>query len=288
MKNQGITSKNGCQVRCYFRVVFMHTIIAILMVSAGLPVFAQRADSRLEYVPAASFAEASSPAEIGKAMPSPSRRTLSDRKTKVMNCNFTCDAFVPRQPVLKAHWEDVTDRSGAPVAASEAAASEAKIRLDITGTATGFNEGNYSTIRLSNIPARDTAVLESASARASEANQVLLNFVKEGRIIKRPPTLPVFHSTNAMAEMLPSLPADIRSAVAQDQKTGSLGQARVLGRTKEMWRGKPQQAVTMLGLQAGITYRVRVVEEQANGAQTLVESICRVPVCPADFIDMSE
>lgn len=283
MKDQGITSESGCQDRCYFRPRFRHVIISALIVSVGSPVFAQRTDSRPEYVPAASFAEARSRAEIGKAVPSPSGRTLSERKTKVMNCSFTCDAFVPRQPKLKAHWEDVADRSGA-----SPAAAEARIRLDITGTATGFNEGNYSTIRLSNIPARDTAVLDSASPRASEAGQVLLNYVKEGRIIERPPTLPVFNSTNVMAEMLPSLPADIRSAVEQDQKTGSLGQARVLGRTKEMWRGKPQQAVTMLGLQAGITYRVRVVEEQANGAQTLVESICRVPVCPADFVDIPE
>ncbi len=280
MKDQSITSVSSCKVICYLRVVFIHSIIAILIVSGGLPVFAQSPDSRLVYVPASSFAGGSSHAEIGKAVLSPGKMTLSDRKTKVINCSFTCDAFVVRQPVLKAHWEDVADRSAEVVPDSEA-----RIRLDIAGTATGFNEGNYSTIRLSNIPAIDTAVLDSASPRASEAGQVLLNYVKKGRIIERP-TLPVFNSANVMDEMLPGLPADIRSAVVQDKKTGSLGQARVLGRAKEMWRGKPQQAVTMLGLQVGTTYRVRVVEEQANAAQTLVESICRVPVCPADFIDM--
>jgi hypothetical protein len=88
-----------------------------------------------------------------------------------------------------------------------------------------------------------------------------------------------------MNEAMPALPQDVRAAVEADKRTGALSQVRVLGRASTPLRGESQQMVTLVGLQPGTTYRLRLVEEQESGAEKIFEQICRIPVCPADFMN---
>lgn len=223
-------------------------------------------------------------AEIGKTVPSPGAAT-SRADREVSNCRATCDAFVPRQPVLTVEWENEAAGTGP---APSATGADTRMRLDISGTASGFDEGQYSTIRLSNIPVINSVVLDPASPTATAAGEVLLSTVDANRIVERQPDLPVFNSPNVMNETLPRLSEDVRSAVQADQRTGALGQVRVLGRASTPLAGVSQQMVTMVGLQPGSTYRLRLVEEQDTGAVELFEQICRIPVCPADFVNPNQ
>jgi hypothetical protein len=223
-------------------------------------------------------------AEIGKTVASPGAVT-SRADREVSSCRATCDAFVPRQPVLTVEWENEAAGTGPTPSVSGA---DTRMRLDISGTASGFDEGQYSTIRLTNIPVTDSVVLDPASPTAITAGETLLSRVDANRIVERPSDLPVFDSPNVMNEMLPRLSEDVRSVVQADQRTGALSQVRVLGRASTPLAGVSQQIVTMVGLQPGSTYRLRLVEEQDTGAVELFEQICRIPVCPADFVSPNQ
>jgi len=80
------------------------------------------------------------------------------------------------------------------------------------------------------------------------------------------------------------MPGEMQATLQRGLQTGSLSQVRVLGRSRELRQGATMQAVTMAGLQPGMTYRFRMVEKGPDGGDVLVEQICRVPVCPADFV----
>jgi hypothetical protein len=204
---------------------------------------------------------------------------------EVSSCRASCDAFVPRQPVLTVEWENEAAGTGPTPSRS---GPDSRMRLDISGTASGFAEGNYSTIRLSNIPAADTVVLDPASPIPAPAGEALLNRVEANRIVQRPSALPVFTSPNVMDRLMPELPQDVRTAVEADKRTGALSQVRVLGRASTPLRGVPQQMVTMVGLQPGTIYRLRLVEEQDSGTEEIFQQICRIPVCPADFVNSGQ
>jgi hypothetical protein len=60
---------------------------------------------------------------------------------------------------------------------------------------------------------------------------------------------------------------------------------RVLGRANAPLAGASRQIVTMVGLQPGTTYRLRLVAERGAGAEAVFQQICRIPVCPADFMN---
>jgi hypothetical protein len=238
-----------------------------------------------DFRPASAFFNQDYQAEIGKTVVSPAGTPagLARRAGRELSsCQASCDAFVPRQPVLVVEWEN--EAAGTQPTPSRSGA-DTRIRLDVSGTASGFAEGNYSTIRLSNIPAVDEVVLDPASPIPASAGEVLLNRVEANRIVQRPSQVPVFDSPDVMNRSLPELPQDVRAAVEADRETGALGQVRVLGRASAPVSGVSQQIVTMVGLQPGATYRLRLVEEQARGAEEIFEQICRIPVCPADFVN---
>jgi hypothetical protein len=227
-------------------------------VAALLP-FCGPAAAQEDVRPAQSLINQDYLAEIGRlaispaAAPGPAAREVS-------SCRATCDAFVPRQPVLTVEWENEAART-----APAPSAADARVRLDISGTPSGFVEGNYSTIRLSNIPEAQAVVLDPASPLPTAGGEVLLNKVEANRIVERASNLPVFSSPHVMSERMPTLPQDARAAVEADQRTGALGQVRVLGRASTPLSGVSQQIVTMVGLQPGTTYRLRLVEEQDTG-----------------------
>lgn len=240
----------------------------------------QKAAAQEDFRPASTFFSQGYSAEIGKRAISPADTLASRAGREAASCRTTCDAVVLRQPVLTVEWENEAAGTGPSPSRSRA---DTRIRLDISGTASGFAEGNYSTIRLSNIPTIDEVVLDPASP--IPAGEVLLNRVEANRIVQRPSDLPVFASPNVMNESIPELPQNVRAAVEADKQTGALGQVRVLGRASTPLRGVSHQMITMVGLQPGTTYRLRLVEEQTNSAGKIFEQICRIPVCPADFIN---
>jgi hypothetical protein len=235
-----------------------------------------------EVRPAETFTNQSYRAEIGKTIATPAGAPAGRAGREASTCRATCDAFVPRQPVLMVEWEN--DAAGtAPTPSSSGA--DTRIRLDISGTASGFAEGNYSTIRLSNIPAVEDVVLDPASPIPAATGEVLLNRVEANRIVERPSEIPVFNSPDSMNQLKAGLPQDVRIAVEEDQQTGALSQVRVLGRASAPLEGESQQMVSMVGLQPGVTYRLRLVEERDSGAEKIFEQICRIPVCPADYVN---
>jgi hypothetical protein len=246
----------------------------------------QHAAAQVEVRSATAYFSESYMAEIGKTVASPSVTPTvlptARAALEASNCRAICDAFIPRQPVLMVEWKNEVAGTGLTPSTTGA---DTRIRLDISGTASGFAEGNYSTIRLSNIPTVEAVVLDPASPIPAAEGEVLLNRVEANRIVARHPALPVFNSPNAMNALLPMLAENVRAAVETDQRTGALGQMRVLGRASTPIRGESQQMVTMVGLQPGSTYRMRLVEEQDDGAQKIFEQICRIPVCPADFMN---
>lgn len=258
-------------------------VIELCFATAAVFLFLlQSVAAQSEFRPAATLFNHGYLAEIGKPAPNPETATARLISRDVSSCRATCDAFVPRQPVLTVTW--VNEAVGTEVTPSRAGA-DARMRLDISGTASGFSEGNFSTIRLSNIPAVDEVVLDPASPIPAAAGEVLLNRVEANRVVERSGEMPIFESPNMMDRAMGELPDNLRAALDVDKRAGALGQVRVLGRAVTPLRGVSQQVVTMLGLQPGTTYRLRLVDEQERGAESIFEQICRIPVCPADFMD---
>lgn len=220
-------------------------------------------------------------AEIGRTLAQPVAQPVRGAAVP-SSCRTSCDAFTLRQPVLLLEWENEPASTG-PASLTRAAA--AQLRLDVSGTSAGFAEGSYGTIRLSELPEAEAGadvVLDPPSPMPVAAGEVLLHRVEANRIVERAPTLPVFDSPDTMNRLLPELPQDARDAVEADLRTGAVGQVRLLGRTSAPVRGVSQQRVTMVGLQPGGTYRLRLVDERGGTARGVVEQICRIPVCPAD------
>jgi hypothetical protein len=236
-----------------------------------------------EYVAARDAIDDNYRQQIGRVLARIDRPAAAARSAAI-NCEFQCDAYTARQPVLMLRWQDPS------LGASEAAPQyqdESKIRLDISGTPNGFAEGDFGTIQLSNIAEMNEVMPSPTFPPKGVRGQLLLNLVENGRVIERPPNLPLFESASAsaMANAIPTLPPDLKEAIQRDFSAGSLSQIRVLGRTAIMWRGSSHQAVMMSGFQPGLTYRVRMVQQEGSGGEALVEQVCRVPVCPADEVN---
>ena len=218
---------------------------------------------------------------LGQSLAIPEPAADGPAAVELIDCQAQCDAAVPRQTLLSIMWQDPVASPG-PMA--PAYADESRIRLDISGTPNGFDVGNYGTIKLQDLQNVGEAMPSTADAgQIALQGQVLLNRVETNQVVPRPTDLPLFRSTAQMLEMLPTLPSNMATPVQREIQTGSLSQVRMLGRTDHEVRGTSTQAVTMTGLQPGLTYRFRMVEESANGDRVVVEQICRVPVCPADF-----
>lgn len=220
-------------------------------------------------------------AEIGRTLAVPSLQATTRLARTEASCTATCDAFTPRQPVVSLEWENAT--AGTEPTPSRTGA-DAAVRIDVSGTAEGFGAGDYATVRLSSIPAFEAEVLDPASPVPLAAGEVLLNQVRGNNVVPRAADLPVFLTPNAMMQALPDLDAAGSAAVAADLQTGGLGQVRALGRSVVPLRGEPHQIVSLVGFQPGGTYRVRIVGEGDDRAETITEQICRIPVCPADFV----
>lgn len=233
-----------------------------------------------------SLADARYRRNLGQALAVPEPMAARPSAVELIDCSAQCDAVIPRQTMLTLSWQDPVASPG-PMAPSYT--DESRIRLDISGTPTGFADGNFGTILLDDMGAvGETVPFTAELAQPAVQGQVLLNRVEAGRIVPRPTGLPLFRSTPQMMQMLPTMPPEMRGTVEREIQTGSISQVRMLGRSSDVVRGSSAQAVTMTGLQPGITYRFRMVEQTADGDRVVVEQICRVPVCPADYVGERE
>lgn len=270
--------------RC--RIASCATLLAACILLNIGSATAQEPTEELHYESASVWIEERYLERIGLELPTPLPNAEMPSE-EFAECRFTCDPVVPRQAILEFCWgENALPAEFSGVA--EAAEAAPSVRIDLSGTARGFEQGDYATIRLRDVPMLDNAArgMPTLSTRLDVPGQRLLNLVRAGRIVERPVSLPIFASPRAMSESLQSLPDDVRAVIEEDRMRGMLAQVRVLGRTTEMSRGVAQDVVSMVGLQPGMVYRARLVAEAADGARTIVHSLCRVPVCPADYTDM--
>jgi hypothetical protein len=233
------------------------------------------------FVPASRLMDARYREELGRTVKTPRPAERPPAGAELAGCELSCDAFVPRQPLVTVGWAPVLPAR--MPGADEPTAPE--LRLDIAATAGGFERAEFGTIPLRNVPKIKELPVSEIQLPERPEGQILLNMVRDGRVVERSASLPVFRSPEARTRAMASLPAEQVAEVEADLRLGGLNQIRVLGMTTDTVRGKPREAVSMLGLQPGMTYRIRVVDEAADGARTLAERVCRVPVCPADFVD---
>jgi hypothetical protein len=233
------------------------------------------------FVPASRLMEARYREELGRTVKTPRPAQRPPAGAELADCELSCDAFVPRQPLVTLGWAAIP-RPPSPAGVTP---SPPDLRIDVTATAGGFERAEFGTIRLRNVPRLKALPLSESQMPQRPEGQILLNRVQDGRIVERSESLPVFRSPDARTRAMATLPAEQIAAVEQDMRLGSLSQVRVLGATTEVRRGQEREAVSMLGFQPGTTYRFRIVDESADGARTVAERVCRVPVCPADFVD---
>jgi hypothetical protein len=84
-----------------------------------------------------------------------------------------------------------------------------------------------------------------------------------------------------MSRTMATAPPELREALARDALAGGLEQMRVLAQGVELRRTVPHRSLVVEGMQQGMAYEVRLVQDDA----CLAQNVCRVPVCPADFVD---
>lgn len=213
-------------------------------------------------------------AQVGKKIIKPS---LDQTKLNPSYCEAICDMFVPRQAVvhLKIPKVDTIKIQGAE--------RKATTRVDVTALADGFESGSYHTVELQNIDKLEF-LPQSSSIPLKVDSQILLNQVKNWQIVDRPENMPIYRSQDVMLKSLPSMGMPLQAIIKEELRIGSLNQARILGRTEQMVRGKMHYVISIVGLAPGMTYQFRAVNEALSTARTLSVEQCHIPVCPADFV----
>ena len=211
-----------------------------------------------------------------------------------MSCRLVCSLYTPREVIAHLSFpERLVSARATPAAALP------EVRVDIAGTPGGFRDGNFGTVAL-----QEVALVEVAPGTGIDVERLrqivtpaFMAQVQAHRIVAREPTLdpqrlrPMLAASGAAF----TPPADMQEALQRDARRGGLAQMRFLAQGVEVRRGQPLRTVVLDGLQPGLTYGVRLVRERlsgtaitpaanAAGGETVVENICRVPVCPADFM----
>jgi len=221
--------------------------------------------------------------QLGTIVKSPSSITKSARSDQRLICDFSCSAFIPRHVVLELNWKDKkkSSRSG-----------KADLRLDVSAMSNGFEEQNYGTIQLKKVPLanilQNTSTLKSADNNLlANRPQVLLRMVEAGEVIERAPNLPIFFSNNELNKAIArrSLSPSVLQAVQLDNTKGSLQQIRLFYKPVEEAGTQVKNNLTLEGLQPGLSYRFRLVKGYQNTPVITNHLVCRVPVCPADFVN---
>lgn len=222
-----------------------------------------------------------SPFEVGVAMLVPERIQTSDTRSRPLSCKVICSHFEPRQSLAEIAW---------PEQPGPATLDVRKLRLDIIGAPSKFADGNFGTVRISAIPSVETRAGAGINLEAvrKQAQPVFIQRAENNRIIPRSPDLPPPDELKKerLPRALPELPQAAKDAAERDLQAGGFGRMQVIAQSIELKRSVPHRNLVLDGLQPGLTYKIRLVHERAAGAaDSVAEEICRVPVCPADFMD---
>lgn len=230
-------------------------------------------------------------AQVGQLAIRPVKLAVTTRSKPEISCNYSCSAYEPGMGSLNLKWAKTL--STPATSSADAATVQRKLRLDISGTASGFQKEHYGTIKLSQIPEipglqTPANVPPGAAAVAAGPSPVLLRLVEAGRIIQRTPNLPVFESPSDLNLSIAGtmMPDAVRQAIQNDLVTGGLGQVQLVSKSVRTLNQKPYQNVSMKGLQPALSYRFRLVEEKDSSAKTIAQQICHIPVCPVDYVDV--
>lgn len=230
-------------------------------------------------------------AQVGQLAIRPVKLPVTARSKPEISCNYSCSAYEPGVGSLDLMWAETVTTPAASNA--DTAATQGKLRLDISGTASGFQQERYGTIKLSQIPdingvQTPANVPSGTAAITARPSPVLLRFVEAGRIVQRTPNLPVFKSPYDLNLSMAgtAVPDAVRQAIQDDLIMGGLGQIQLMSKSVKTLQQKPHQNVSMEGLQPALSYRFRLVEEKSNSAKTIAQQICHIPVCPVDYVDV--
>lgn len=219
--------------------------------------------------------------EIGAVLSVPERIRTSDRTSKVLSCKVICSHFEPRQSLAEVAW---------PEQPGAADLDTRRLRLDIIGSASRFADGNFGTVRIGAIPSVETRAGEGINLEAvrKHAQPVFVQRVENHRVMARSPDLPPPDELKKerLPRALPELPQAAKEVAERDLQAGGFGRMQVVAQSVEIKRSVAQRNLMLEGLQPGLSYKVRLVHEGASGTtDSVAEALCRVPVCPADFMD---
>jgi hypothetical protein len=196
-------------------------------------------------------------------------------------CRSICSPFEPGQAITELSWPE-------DGAAPALAIDPRRARVDITSASGGFAQGAFSTLRVATVPAALPADGSNADVEAIKrrSTPALLQPVRDGVVMPREAAV----SDAARVLAMRRLGARARTAEAFAARTmdnnglGTLQLVTAVAQRREIVAGVPRRIVTLEGLQAGLTYRVALVDETAGGGRPIAARQCRIPVCPADVV----
>lgn len=251
-------------------------VLAVATATAG----AQTASS--DSVRADKLNAVRAPFNIGAAMTLPTRIRANDPRKLQISCQVICSPFEPRQSLTQIAW---------PEQAGAESLDLQTLRLDIIGAPAKFNKGNYGTVRIRTIPsvkARPGVGVDLEAVR-KQTQPALIQRIENNRVMARDLALPAPEAIKK--ERLPQarekLLQETRAALERDAKLGAYGRMQAIAQSIELKRSIPHRNLVLEGMQPGLTYKIRLVQDRAAAAaDSLAEDICRIPVCPADFINI--
>ncbi len=175
-------------------------------------------------------------------------------------CDFVCDPYAPGHVIAR-------------IAFPERLAQSAQVRLDVAAGTDALQQGDFGSVPLRAVPEarlQPGTKLEAEQVRA-RVEPVYFDNVRDHRVVPRDPALEP-QRLKQFQRMAPAVaaaqaPADLREALERDARLGAIEQMRVI----------------VEGMQPGLAYEIRLVDDSGGEAERLDENLCPVPVCPADY-----
>lgn len=258
------------------------SLLALVIAAAGAS-FAQAkdlSDTRTNIAqPKIRTSPAIERAVAGTAMRAPRPLVVgADAPRPSLTCSFVCSPYVPRQVIAR-------------IAFPERIAESQQLRLDIAAGPEALRLGDFGSVPLrtvSNVRIQPGAGLDIERLRL-QAVPVYLDKVQEHRVVPRDPALQP-QRLQQFQRQSPTMaaaqaPADLREALERDARSGAIEQMRVIAQGAETYRGAVQRSVIVEGMQPGLAYEIRLVQDATAGAERVDQNMCPVPVCPADFVN---
>lgn len=191
-------------------------------------------------------------------------------------CQFECSAYVPRL---------VTARIAFPEQATRAPST---LRVDVAISPLALRSGNYGSVPLravTEVQVRPETGIDVERVRALAA-PAYFDRVVDHTVVARDPVLePQRLQQLQRTRSLASAPPELRAAMDRDARAGGIEQMRAVAQGVELRRAVPHRTLVVEGMQPGMTYEVRLVQEGARSAEGVEQNVCHIPVCPADFVD---